>query len=890
MSVLPQHQHGSRLWLALGVIAAILAMICVAAVLFRTTIATVVLRGVLASQNTRSELVVDSVGLGGGVAHGTLSLPGLQVTLGQVSVHFDPQHWLPRIKTIAITRPVVTIDLRKGTAYKSQGGSGSPGSFGIEVSQARIIALTDAGRVEITGNARIAGGKPEAIAAELLPARLRSGDLSAEIKSGRLSGTATPHGMHVRLTVSGDVSFGREMRLNRTTVALDIPALVWNGKLAAEAPSATMSLTTAGRASGALAARLSAVRIDASQRKASAEITANATASLPPDIVQPVVGKLPMLAGDRQTTQAILTALQSLTAHARVRWSMAGKAQELYLLEPAELRGGETLLLHVAPSTMEMRGAVLSGSFAMNLRTPGVPQLDLTVASLTAQPGQLDASLAIKGRMSLGALRDGAIDAQAAARLRGSVLDVTLLRCADVKLGGYAAKRGRMLSNTAAALCPAAGKPFLRAASGGWTFQSDAKSVRATLPAAALQISGGEARISVAGTGAVPRDGTIHLSAMASDAAKAQRFAPEKITGTVFIAGATVHAELALGSGPHAIPIGSISAVHDLHTGTGTATLDFPAIAFSPQGLQPAQISPMLSSLAQADGTARFSGRVRWTAKRITSDGRLDVEALRFSSPLGQAQRLSTHMAFTSLIPPETAPDQRIAIERVDWVQPFTRASTAVTLTPKQLRVAETRTELTGGEISVTTLDVPLRAGATVHGTVLISRLALGKLISASNLGEKLKLEGSVSGSLPFTFGPEGLRFANGHIEADGPGKLSISHTLWGKGETNSVEKAAYQALENLSYQSLTATLESVPGGRLRAVFHVVGYDDGPGTPQAEFGLTDLLTGKAFQKEIPIPRGTAINLTLDTSLNFDELLRGYQATWSQMKALNGAPP
>jgi hypothetical protein len=889
MSVSHQ-QHGSRLWIAIGATAAILATACVAAVLFRTTIATAILRSVLASQGTQSSLIVDSVGFEGAVAHGTLRQPGLEVTLGQVAVQFDPEHWLPHVKTVTITRPLVTIDLRKGTTFKSQGGSGSLGTFGIDIAQARVIALTDAGRIEIAGDMRVSGGKPQAIAAELLPARLHSGALSADIKTGRLTGAATPNGIRVRLALSGDVAFGPHMRLERTTFALDVPTLSWSDKLAAEAPSATLLLTTAGGAPSSVDAQLSAVRINTSERKASAEVTANAKASLPPDMMQPVVGKLPMLAGDRQTTQAILSALQSLTAHARFFWSMAGTQQELRIREPAEIKGGETLFVRVAPSAIQMHGGEISGALAMNLRAPGVPQLDLTASSLTAQPGRTDVSLAIKARMSLAALRDGAIEAQATARLHDGVLDVILQRCADVKLGGYAGKRGRLLSNLSASLCPAGSEPLISASSKDWKLQGTAKSVRAELPAAALQASQGEAQISVTGSAATPRDGLIRLSAMVSDAGKAKRLVPEKITGTVAIADATVHAKLALGAGPHAVPIGTITAVHNLNTGTGTAALNFPGIGFSAQGLQPAQISPMLATLAQAEGSAKFSGHVQWTAKRITSDGRLDVEALRFSSPLGLAQQLSTHMVFTSLLPPETAPNQRIAIERVNWVQPLTRATTEVTLTQKQLRVAETRTELTGGEVSVTTMEVPLHAGATVHGTVLISRLALGKLIAASNLGEKLKLEGSVSGSLPFTFGPEGLRFANGHIEADGPGKLSINHTLWGKGETNSVEKAAYQALENLSYQSLTASLESVPGGRLRAVFHVVGYDDGPGTPHAEFSLTDLLTGKAFQKEIPIPRGTAINLTLDTSLNFDELLRGYQATWSQMKALNGASP
>lgn len=882
--------HRFRIGLVLGVTAALLAVVFLLLVSLRTTIATRVLRGELASRGIRSDIAVDSLGFHGATAHGVLSQPGLQVTLGQVAVHFDPQYWVPHIAAVTLDRLAVTIDLRSGTSFKSQSGSGSLGNFPIDISRARIIALTDAGRMEVVGSAHIADGKPQAVAAELLPARLQMGAMTADIKSGRLQGTATAHGMHVGLALSGEISLGPQMRLEQTALALEVPALSWNNKLAAQASSATLSLTTAGKAPSSLSLKLSAVRVDASHKRAAAEVAANATASLPPEMLQPALLKLPLLAGDIQTQKAVLSALQTITARAHFSWSMADNRQELRLLEPAEMKGSDAFLLRVAPSTLQMQGTTLSGGIAVNMRAPGVPQLDLLVPAFTAQPGQMDAALTIKAHMSVGAMRDGAINAQAAAHLRGGVLDITLQRCADLKLGGYMAKHGRVLSDAKGSLCPAGGKPLISMSSKGWTLQGEAKAVSAALPAAALQISQGEAQLSLMGTASTPHDGIIRLSAMASDTSKVQRFTPEKVTGDLSIANATVHAKLALAAGPHAMPIGTISAVQDFETGAGTAALEFPAIAFSPQGLQPAQISPLFSSLAQTEGTAKFSGHVGWTAKHITSNGRLDIEALRFASPLGVAQQLSTHMVFTSLLPPKTAPDQRIAIERVDWVQPLTRTETAVTLTAKQLRVADTRTEVTGGEVSVTPLDVPLQPGATVHGSVRITRLALGKLIAASNLGEKLKLEGSVSGTLPFTFGPEGLRFANGRIESDGPGRLSINRTLWGKGETNSVEKAAYQALENLSYQSLSATLESVPGGRLRAVFHVVGYDDGPGTSHTSFSLADLLTGKAFQKEIPIPRGTAINLTLDTSLNFDELLRGYQATWSQMKALNGAPP
>ncbi len=888
MSSPPNSKGLNRGWFVFGAVATSLAVACTLVILFRTTIATAVLRRVLASQGTRSEIEVDSVDFSGATAHGTLSQPGLQVGLGQVVVRFDPRYWLPHVTDVAITRPTVIVDLRKPFAGK--GGSGSLGNIGIDVSQARVTAITDAGRIEVTGDARISDGKPQEIDAVLLPAHLQSGAMSADVTGGRLSGVATPQGMHVQLALAGNVTSGRQMHLEHATFNLDVPALTWNDKLAAKAPSAALSLTMAGRAPGSIEAQLSAVQVDASQGSASAEVTATAKASLPPDMTQPVLEKLPLLAADRRTTQAIQTALQSLSAHARFSWSMAHGQQELRLNEPAEIKGGDALGLRAMPSTLHLSRSTLSGSLTFHLHAPGVPQLDLAVASFTAQPNALSASFAVNGRVSLGPLRDGEMEARGAIQTSDGVAHVTLQRCAQLKLAGYVARRARMFSDFSGSLCAADDKPVLSMSSANWTLQGVAKAVSAVLPSAGLRISQGDTRLAITGAGATPHDGVIQLAGMVSDTSKKQRLAAEKITGTVTIADATAHAKLTLAAGPHATPIGTISAIHHLDTGKGTADIAFPAIAFSPQGLQPAQISPMFAALAQADGIAKFTGHVTWTAKHLTSNGRLDVEAMRFSSPLGAARQLSTHMLFTSLVPLRTAPEQRIAVQQVDWVQPLTESVTLVTLSPTQLRVAETRTELAGGEISVTTLDVPLQPGATIHGTVLISHLALGKLIAASNLGEKLKLEGSISGSLPFTYGPNGLHFANGRIDADGPGRLSINHTLWGKGETNSVEKAAYGALENLAFQSLSATVESVPGGRLRAVFHVVGYDDGPGTPHAEFSLSDLLTGKAFQKEIPIPRGTAINLTLDTSLNFDELLRGYQETWSQMKALNGASP
>ena len=94
----------------------------------------------------------------------------------------------------------------------------------------------------------------------------------------------------------------------------------------------------------------------------------------------------------------------------------------------------------------------------------------------------------------------------------------------------------------------------------------------------------------------------------------------------------------------------------------------------------------------------------------------------------------------------------------------------------------------------------------------------------------------------------------------------------------------AYQALESLAFESLSADINSVDKGRLQIVFHIKGRSDPPKPQVAEVPVADILNGSALQKPIPLPSGTPIELTLDTSLNFDELLRSYAEAWS--KALN----
>ena len=85
----------------------------------------------------------------------------------------------------------------------------------------------------------------------------------------------------------------------------------------------------------------------------------------------------------------------------------------------------------------------------------------------------------------------------------------------------------------------------------------------------------------------------------------------------------------------------------------------------------------------------------------------------------------------------------------------------------------------------------------------------------------------------------------------------------------------AYQALENLAFDELEAKVDSRPEGRLGVIFHLKGRNDPPVGQKARISVVDLARGTAFDKPIPLPKGTPVDLTLDTSLNFDDLMAAY---------------
>jgi hypothetical protein len=347
---------------------------------------------------------------------------------------------------------------------------------------------------------------------------------------------------------------------------------------------------------------------------------------------------------------------------------------------------------------------------------------------------------------------------------------------------------------------------------------------------------------------------------------------------------------------------------HDVASGRGQADIDASKLAFAKGGLQPLGLTPLASIARDAEGPAAFTGRFSWVGETLTSQGRVSTTGLDFKSPLGQVHRLKGEIVFDSLAPLTSPPGQVLTIDSVDAIVPIQSVRASLGLGAEALHLESATFEASKGKVTLEPLDMPLDGKGVIKGVVNIAGLDLGQLVAGSTLADKVKVEAVIDGRLPFEAGPAGFKFVDGKVYAVGPGRLSIARealtgvqagqggvdpndplTVKKDAPVNAIQDFAYQAMENLSFSTLEAGVSSTDKGRLGVLFHIKGEHDPKIVEKARIGLMELLNGSAFQRRIPLPAKTPVDLTLDTSLNFDELIAAWRRGWQESEAVTPAP-
>jgi hypothetical protein len=600
------------------------------------------------------------------------------------------------------------------------------------------------------------------------------------------------------------------------------------------------------------------------------------------------------LATDAPQIEAIKRAARGFAFEApAISLAVSKGATRLSLSQPLRLTaagGGKVLLTD--------RG---DGAWGLTVAGGGLPDLAADVTRIDMAKDGATATGRLRAALSVGPVLGGTIDAAGVLKFAGGTTSFTASGCVPIR-----ARRLEFGANDieamAGRLCPD-GQPLFSMAGGAWKLHARADGVTAAAPFAQVRIEGGAGRVDASQAAGRLKVNAVIATARIVDTAPSTRFATLQVSGPATVVGDRASADLnfrTMAGGA----IGQAQVRHDSRAGAGGVSISTGTLTFAEGGLQPLDLSPLASAVGTpATGQAAFTGRFDWTGDGVTSSGRLDVSRLDFQSPAGKVTGLSGQIAFTSLSPLIAAPGQVLRADAVDAFAALTGLSASLEIQQNALVITAGEATVGGGRVKVEKLTVPLTAGAAVEGALLFEGVQLHDLVEASPFGDKVDLDAVVSGRVPFESQEGKVRILGGDLHAIQPGRLSIDRSALdavaagGTAElptgvataldaNDTFTDFAYQAMENLAFTTLDAGVATQADGRLGVLFHIIGEHDPPKHQEIRLSIFDLIGRKFLGRKLPLPSGTGVDLTLDTTLNLDDLLADY-AEYQRLR--NSAP-
>jgi hypothetical protein len=875
----------------------VMALFVVAAVLLSLWLARAFLvsryaRAYFRDHGVNAEVEISELGfsgVSGRFALGPANAP--ELSADRMELKFDPLQWKPVVVEARLVHPLVRAHVNsdgKMTLGSVQGWIDSLGRKGksefvsdnlaVSLAGLRTFLTTPAGNLEVDGNVRLLRSLPVSAALRVQPADLAWKGAKVVLRDATLN----YEGDRADLHFVGDTAYAGQA-VQGIDATLNVSGLHWS--------ASTITASTAHILGGAVVAGpVSEPKLDLTARSlqvtgsdVSADLTVTAAGGTPANLRFP---------GDAALTKAIAANLARLDLDFTAHVEKHGKALQARFGTPLAVMGARGARLRLSALTMSGSTDGLNAAFQVDLGGSGLPAINASVANLVWSRDGVTADGGLNARFNYSVFHNAALSANGVLSWRSGRYAFSPKGCGHLRFTSFHPATSDLARNIDASICPAGGRPMVEGDGTHWKFFGAARDASTFLPLANSQADQISGLLAFEGAGADIHGQVSRLSGQVSDKTAPARFKPLLEHGSVSLANGVWRGRFAV-SRVNKEPLGEVTFQDAMATGLGSAHIAAPRLTFAPGKFAPEDLSVLLAALRKADGTANFQGDLFWTRDAFTSRGTLDIRNLDFLTPLGTAHAIKTRIDFTSLVPPHTAENQEITISRVDWTLPFSGVDLRFSFDPAQVKVNALSSGWAEGKASLEAFTINPAQPGRMSGAARFQSITLGSLIAASNLGNKIKLSGRISGRIPFTIGPDGFRMAGGHIASDGPGRLSVDRSLWMQGEaaisSNAVQDFAYQALENLTFDSMSADLNSMAGGRLQVIFHIKGRNDPPKPQTANVAIADILNGTALYKPVPLPSGTPIDLTLDTSLNFDELLKSYAEAWSKSLSPEGHP-
>ncbi len=220
-----------------------------------------------------------------------------------------------------------------------------------------------------------------------------------------------------------------------------------------------------------------------------------------------------------------------------------------------------------------------------------------------------------------------------------------------------------------------------------------------------------------------------------------------------------------------------VTGGYDLSKGQGGARLSIEKMDFSPEALQPSDLSPALKGFME-NATGSIDGfiAIDFAQEKTTSQASINLNQLTFSGPtraVTQTAGLNGTIKFSSLFPLISEGEQKVAIDLIDLdaLQLEQGTINFELVGDDRLYIRNALWPWFGGELTIANGNIPLN---NEKSTVLmrVENIDLGAIVDYINLAG-LSATGRISGDMPLIFEQGSARIENGLLQTNGKGVLS---------------------------------------------------------------------------------------------------------------------
>lgn len=268
---------------------------------------------------------------------------------------------------------------------------------------------------------------------------------------------------------------------------------------------------------------------------------------------------------------------------------------------------------------------------------------------------------------------------------------------------------------------------------------------------------------------------------------------------------------------------------HDLASANGHADLRVDDLQFD-EAIQPDTLTRLaLGVIANARGALRGTGRIDWTAERVTSRGRFTTDSLDFAAAFGPVKGASGSIEFTDLLGLVTAPGQKLRIASINPGIEVNDGILTYALHPDSvLEVNGAQWPFFDGTLALLPTRMTFGASEQRRFTLRIAGLNAARFVERLELAN-ISATGTFDGTMPLVFDQDGGRIEGGSLRSRPPGgNVSYVGALTYE-DLSAMANFAFDALKSLDYSQMDIAMDGTLEGEIVTRLSFGGVTQGEG-------------------------------------------------------------